>query len=231
MLKKIIATTLMLTLILSNISTIYANQSTVLDNYDDMESYVVFGKEYSIYSNTLEDGSIEKKVINPDGTCESFKFIDNVLYDINGKVIATFHEEVVNFGNNYSRPLSKEQLMSVMSYYESEDPPYPISDYSIHFNTIQGNVALTENIKNISVGTLVLIIGWIAPPVGMAMSAMLIEAAIKTDINQYAIFYVKDQYHHKSLGSLAKRFKVQWYWDPGYTVKAGGLNVYYSTFM
>lgn len=121
MLKKIIATTLMLTLILSNISTIYANPSTVLDNYDDMESYVVFGEEYSIYSNTLKDGSIEKKVINPDGTCESYKFIDNVLYDINGKVIATFHEEVINYGNNYNEALSKEQLMSVMSYYESED--------------------------------------------------------------------------------------------------------------
>lgn len=180
----------------------------------------LYGEEYKIYSKDLKDGSIEKKVVNPDKTIEYYIIKENVMYSANGEKIATFSEQPVYFPNDIT--------IQATSY--SDTSPYPVSDYSIYKGMKKGNVVLDNAITNITVGALAIIVGVVAPPIGTALSVMLLADARAKKIETYAIFYEKYEYHHKNLLSLEKMYETQWYWDPYYSVKAGTLQRFYSSF-
>nr|WP_312577968.1 hypothetical protein [Sedimentibacter sp.] len=62
------------------------------------------------------------------------------------------------------------------------------------------------------------------------MSISIIADGVIRGIDSYAIFYKQDLFYHKTLGSLAKMYRTQFYWDPDFEKKAGEMKYHYSTF-
>ncbi|KQL17695.1 hypothetical protein [Cytobacillus solani] len=243
MFKKSIVSLIAFFLLISPVSNTLANSSEsqkIIDkrdfeaslDIDYKQSIDVRGEIYEIYKNEQTDGTVKYEAHSPEGDVEKFILKENVLYDEKGEVLATINEELVpaEDENDSSTSLNSNGDIGVMAYYDSETSPYPSADYSKYKDTYLGNLQLEKNIKNFTAGALAVIIGLVAPIVGAAMSAILIAEAWENDINAFAIFYKKVEWHHKSLGMLAKQFFVTMYWDPNRKSQAGPTKVYYSTF-
>ncbi|PAE23650.1 hypothetical protein [Bacillus sp. 7894-2] len=239
MFKKTLVSLLSVAVLLSPVSNVFANSNgtqeitdkkAYLDSLkkEEKQSIEVRGEKYDVYQYQQADGSVRMEAHSPEGNVEAFKLDDNVLYDENGKKVATFNEEYVPESEALT-PASKEtdNEIGIMAYHESKTSPYPSSDYTINKGATYGNVQLSTNIKNMTTGALAVAIGVISTVLGTVISSMLIAIAIETDINAYAIFYKKQRWDHKSLGILAQEYFVTMYWDPNRQHQAGTTKKYY----
>ncbi|MFJ6211615.1 hypothetical protein [Lysinibacillus sp. NPDC092081] len=243
MFKKTTFSLLAFLLLLSPVSNALANSSksqTITDkeafeatlDKEYKQSVDIKGETYDLYQYKQTDGSIKIEAHSPNGGVEIFRFEENVLYDEKGEVLATNKEEKVPLDAEL-KSLNESSTNSdivVYAYDNTEKSPYPSADYNKYIDTYYGNLQLEKNIKNFTAGALAVIVGIVAPAVGVVISSILIANAWENNIDAWAIFYKKVEWHHKGLGSLAKQFYVTMYWDPKYTSQASPTKVYYSIY-
>lgn len=236
MMKKSMLTLFSFVLLLSPVSSAFANSSNSQEITDkkafeatlntDYMQVDIKGEIFETYQYKQSDGTIRMEAHSPNGDVEIFSYEENVLYDENGEVLAIFNEVFVP----HDVKSAKNTNIELYAYSYGTTAPLPAHEYTIFKGTTYGDVVLKKNITTFTQGALAILLGVFTPSLGTVLSAYLLYEAIEFNKDAYAIYYKKNEWHHKNFKNLEKQIFITMYWDPEYKSQAGKTEVEYASY-